>query len=132
MKPVTTPDAPAPGGHYSQAIVHDGVVYVAGQLPIDPRTGAKQLGPIEDQTRLVLNNIAAILEAAGSSLKHVLKATVYISDIELWGRVNAVYAEMFGAHQPARSIVPVTALHHGFKIEIDVIAAVADRRALSE
>jgi 2-iminobutanoate/2-iminopropanoate deaminase len=125
MRPVTTPDAPAPGGHYSQAIVHDGVVYVAGQLPIDSRSGAKQLGPIEDQTRLVLNNITAILEASGSSLGHVLKATVYISDIELWGRVNAVYAEMFGAHRPARSVVPVAALHHGFKIEIDVIAAVA-------
>ena len=129
MKPVTTPAAPAPGGHYSQAIVHGGVVYVAGQLPIDPRTGAPQLGPIEDQTRLVLDNIAAILEAAGSSLEHVLKATVYISDIALWGRVNTVYAEMFGAHQPARAVVPVAALHHGCQIEIDVIAAVAGRRA---
>jgi 2-iminobutanoate/2-iminopropanoate deaminase len=132
MKPVTTPGAPKPGGHYSQAIVHDGLVYVAGQLPIDPATSAKELGSIEDQTRLVLGNAAAVLAAAGSSLAQVLKVTVYISDIELWGRVNAVYAEVFGEHRPARSVVPVKELHYGFKIEVDMIAAVARSAGSSE
>ncbi|MBY0524570.1 MAG: RidA family protein [Gemmataceae bacterium] len=80
IRTVSTPGAPAPAGHYSQATVHNGIVYVAGQLAIDPATGAKRLGEIEEQTEQALRNVAAILEAAGSSVQHVLKVTVYISD----------------------------------------------------
>jgi 2-iminobutanoate/2-iminopropanoate deaminase len=122
---VSTAGAPAPAGHYSQATVHNGIVYVAGQLPIDPATGARKLGEIEEQAEQTLQNVAAILEAAGSRRALVLKVTVYISDIELWGRVNAVYAKFFGDHRPARAVVPTRELHHGFKIEIEAVAAVA-------
>jgi 2-iminobutanoate/2-iminopropanoate deaminase len=124
MKSISTTDAPKPGGHYSQAIVHDGLVYVAGQLPIDPQSGEKILGSIEEQTECVLNNLNAILDAAGSSLDRVIKTTVYVSDIQLWDRVNAVYAKHFGSHRPARAVVPTRALHHGFLVEIEAIAAV--------
>ena len=124
MKPIKTDKAPLPGGHYSQAMVHNGLVYVSGQLPIDPQTGEKQTGAIEDQTRLVLENLSAILVASGSSLNQVLKVTVYISDISLWGKVNEVYAEIFGDHRPARAIVPTRDLHFGFMIEVDAVAAV--------
>jgi 2-iminobutanoate/2-iminopropanoate deaminase len=124
MKVIETPGAPKPAGHYSQAVVHNGIVYVAGQLPIDPETGEKKLGSIEEQTEQVLNNISAILKAAGSDLSRVLKTTVYISDIELWGRVNAVYARFFGDHKPARAVVPTKKLHHGFQIEMEATAAV--------
>ena len=123
IKSVLTPDAPQPAGHYSQAIVHQGLVYVAGQLPIDPATGEKKLGPIEEQAEQTLANIRAILQAAGSDLDRVLKMTVYISDISLWGEVNGVYARMLGDHRPARAIVPVKDLHYGFQIEIEAIAA---------
>lgn len=123
MKSVKTDKAPVPGGHYSQAMVHNGLVYVSGQLPVDPETREKQTGSIEDQTRLVLNNLSAILEASGSSLNQVLKVNVYISDISLWGKVNEVYAEIFGDHRPARAIVPTRDLHFGFKIEVDAVAA---------
>jgi 2-iminobutanoate/2-iminopropanoate deaminase len=123
ITPILTPNAPTPAGHYSQAIVHNGLVYVAGQLPIDPKTGEKKTGPIEEQTEIVLNNIRAILAAAGSDLGRVLKMTVYISDISQWGKVNEVYGRMMGDHRPARAIVPVKELHYGFQIEIDAIAA---------
>ncbi|MGH9842972.1 MAG: RidA family protein [Blastocatellia bacterium] len=123
IKSVSTPNAPRPAGHYSQAVIHQGLVYVAGQLPIDPATGEKKLGPIEEQAEQVLRNIRAILQAAGSDLHRVLKMTVYISDISLWGKVNEVYAQMLGDHRPARAVVPVKELHHGFQIEIEAIAA---------
>ncbi|MFM8449122.1 MAG: RidA family protein [Haliscomenobacter sp.] len=123
MHSITTTNAPTPGGHYSQAMVHHGFVFVAGQLPIFPN-GEKCLDSIETQTALVLDNLRAILEASGSSMSQVLKTTVYVADIQLWGRVNAVYAEKFGSHRPARAIVPVPELHYGFGIEIEAIAAV--------
>ena len=122
MKIITTPDAPTPAGHYSQAIVHNGVVYVAGQVPIDPKTGEKKLGSIEEQTRQVLMNLRAILDAAGSGLDKVVKTTVYVADMDMWGEVNRVYADVFGDHRPARAIVPTKELHHGFKVEIEAVA----------
>ncbi|MCI0524838.1 MAG: Rid family detoxifying hydrolase [Acidobacteria bacterium] len=126
MKSILTPNAPQPGGHYSQAIVHNGLVYVAGQLPIDPKTGEKKLGSIEEQTEQTLNNIRAILQAAGSDLNRVLKMTVYVSDIDLWGKFNEVYARLMGGHRPARAVVPVKELHYGFKLEIEAIAAIGE------
>jgi reactive intermediate/imine deaminase len=123
IETVTTQNAPAAGGHYSQAVVYNGLVFVAGQLAIDPHTGARLTGPIEEQTEQCLKNIGEILKAAGSDLSRVLKMTVYISDMELWAAVNAVYARMMGDHRPARSVVPVKELHYGFKIEIEAIAA---------
>lgn len=123
IKKIQTTDAPAPGGHYSQAIVHNGLVYVSGQLPIDARTGEKRLGSIEEQTELVLRNTGEILRAAGSDLSRVLKMTLYVADINLWSQVNAVYAQVMGEHRPARVVVPVKQLHYGFLIELEAIAA---------
>jgi len=124
MKTIYTKNAPKPAGHYSQAIIHNDLVYVSGQLPIDPKSGEKRLGSIEDQTKQTIENVASILEACDSSLKNVIKVSVYISDINLWSRVNQVYANYFAEHRPARVVIPVKELHHGFKIEIEAIAAV--------
>ena len=124
MKVISTQNAPEPAGHYSQAIVHHNIVYVSGQLPIDPKTGEKRTGPIEEQMEQVLNNLSEILKAAGSNLNQVIKTTVYLSDIELWSRVDAVYARFLGEHRPARAVVPTRNLHFGFQIEIEAIAAV--------
>lgn len=126
IRSIATPGAPTPAGHYSQAVVHEGLVYVAGQLPIDPATGVWRSGSVEEQTERALRNVEAILEAAGSGLDRVLRMTVYVADIALWARVNAVYAEVMGAHKPARAVVPTLPLHHGCLIEIDCIAARRD------
>ncbi len=123
---ISTPDAPTPAGHYSQATVHNGIVYVAGQLAIDPRTGERKLSSIEEQTEQALSNVSEILKAAGSDLSRVLKMTIYIADINLWGAVNAVYARVMGEHKPARAVVPTKELHYGFLIEIEAVAAVFD------
>ena len=123
IQTILTPEAPAPGGHYSQAVVYNGLVFVSGQLAIDPQTGQRLTGSIEEQTEQCLKNIGQILKAAGSDLTRVLKMTVYISDIELWSAVNAVYARVMGDHRPARAVVPVKELHYGFKIEIEAVAA---------
>ena len=126
MRTISTPDAPIARGHYSQAIVHEGIVYVAGQLPIDPAEPERKLEAFDAQARRVIANIAAILEASGSDLGHVLKATVYVTDVAHWPRFNAIYAEAFGAHRPARTVVPVAGLHYGYLVEMDVIAALKD------
>mgnify|MGYP000505575746 CR=1 FL=1 len=123
METISTEKAPRPAGHYSQAMVHGGLVYVAGQLPVDPDTGAVERGEVEAQAERALANLAAILEAAGSGLDRALRVTVYIADIALWGRFNAVYADVFGDHRPARTVVPVPTLHHGVLVEIDAVAA---------
>ncbi|MGE5235566.1 MAG: RidA family protein [Acidobacteriota bacterium] len=124
---VFTADAPSPAGHYSQAIVHRGIVYVAGQLPIDPQSGRRLTGEsIEVQAEQALRNLAAVLKEAGSDLEHALKVTVYLSDIALWDRVNTIYAATFGAARPARTVVPCRELHHDLLIEIDAIAAVRE------
>jgi 2-iminobutanoate/2-iminopropanoate deaminase len=123
MQVIETRDAPTAAGHYSQAIVHNGVVYVAGQLPIDPKDKNRPVGSIEEQTERTLRNVEAILVAAGSGLDRVLQMTIFISDIELWGGVNTAYSRVMGSHKPARAVVPVNDLHYGYQIEIQAIAA---------
>lgn len=124
MKVIFTENAPSPAGHYAQAIIHDDIVYVSGQLPVEPKSGEKKTGPIEEQAEQALKNLAEILKAAGSDVNRILKVTVYLADISLWERLNAVYARFFGEHRPARSVVPAPNLHFGFQVEIDAIAAV--------
>lgn len=123
IRSTVTPNAPRPAGHYSQAVVYNRIVYVSGQLAIDPQTGEKRLDSIEAQTEQTLKNVEEILKASDSDLSRVLKMTIYISDINLWGAVNSVYARVMGEHRPARAIVPVKDLHYGFQIEIEAIAA---------
>lgn len=124
MKVVATDNALKPSGHYSQAIVHNDLVYISGQLAIDSETGEKRLGTIEEETAVVLHNFDLILKEAGSDRNHVLKTTLYISDIDLWDRVDRVYGEYFANHKPARAVVPTRELHFGFKIEMEAIAAI--------
>ena len=123
MKLVSTLGAPTARGHYSQAVVHGGMVYVAGQLPIVPGEPERSLTTFEDQASRVIDNVAAILAEAGSGLDLVVKTTVYIADIAHWPAFNAIYAERMGPHKPARTVVPVGALHYGYLVEMDVIAA---------
>jgi 2-iminobutanoate/2-iminopropanoate deaminase len=112
--------------HYSSAVVHDGIVYVSGQLPMDPDKGSPVEGGIEAQARDTLLSLSEVLLAAGSSKEKVLRTTAYISDVALWGKVNEVYAEFFGTHRPARTVVPTTKLHYGCLIEIDAVAYIDD------
>ena len=123
MKEIFTNDAPSPGGHYSQAVEYQGLIYVSGQLPVNPESKEKNIGSIEEQTEQVLTNLEAILKSCNSSKNRVLKVTVYISDIALWDRVNSVYARFFGDHRPARAVVPTRELHFGYQIEVEAIAA---------
>ncbi|MHA4765570.1 RidA family protein [Bacillus altitudinis] len=111
-------------GHYAFATIHQNTVYVSGQFAINPETTEKEFGPIEEETLQALKNVEMIVEAAGSKKEKILRMTLYISDIELWDKVDAVYTEFFGEHKPARTVVPTNALHFGFKIEMDAIAYV--------
>ena len=123
MKLVSTDAAPLARGHYSQAVAHGGLVYVAGQLPIVPGEPDRKLSDFESQAEQVLANVFAILGAAGSAPDRILKATVYIADLSHWPAFNAIYARRLGEHRPARTVVPVGALHYGYLVEMDVIAA---------
>ena len=125
MKPITTDRAPAAGGHYSQAIVHAGLVYVAGQLPLVPADAQRRLASasFEEQAEQVISNVIAVVEAAGSGLERILRTTVYVAGMEHWPAFNAIYARRLGSHRPARTVVPVPGLHYGFLVEMDAIAA---------
>jgi 2-iminobutanoate/2-iminopropanoate deaminase len=122
MQSIVTEKAAQPLGHYSQAIEHNGLIFVSGQLPIDPKNPSAPIGDIAEQTKIALTNLSEILNAAGSDLSHVLKTTIFISDITLWAEANRVYAEIFGDHKPARSAVPTRDLPRGFHIEIEAVA----------
>ncbi len=120
---VRTENAPDPVGPYSQAIRSDGLLFASGQIPIDPSKGEIVQGEIEAQTRQVLDNLRAVLEAGGSGLDRVLKTTVYLVDLSLFPRVNAVYGEYFASDPtPARATVQVAALPLGAQVEVDAIA----------
>ena len=124
--PVKTDRAPIARGHYSQAIAHAGLLFVSGQLPLDPTDPERRLEGFDGQARQVIANVIAIVEAAGSRRDLILRTTVYISGIEYWARFNSVYAEVMGEHRPARTVVPVNALHHGYLVEMDAVAALKD------
>jgi len=121
---ISTTAAPAAIGPYSQAIRVGNLLFVSGQIPIDPATGEVVAGDIRAQTRQVLKNLAAIVEAAGSSLDRVAKATVYLRDLSEFAAMNEVYAQFFGGEPPARSTVQIARLPRDAAIEIDLIAEV--------
>lgn len=122
MKSISTSLAPEPAGHYSQAIKHLGLVFVSGQLPLDPVTRQVVSGGIEAQVRQTIENVKQILLASGSDLEHVLKSTIFITDEKYWPDLNRVYAECFGDHKPARAVIPCGELHYGALLEMEVIA----------
>lgn len=121
--PVSTPQAPAAIGPYSQAIKAGGMVFVSGQLPIDPATGNFAEGGIKELTRQSLTNMQAILSEAGLSMANVVKTTVFLADMADFAEMNEVYAEFFKAPFPARSAVAVKTLPKGARVEVECIAA---------
>lgn len=122
-KIIATDRAPGAIGPYSQAVQHDGMLFVSGQIPIDMKTGELCQGSIAEQTRCSLNNAAEIAKAAGTDLKNTVKTTVLLTDMNDFAEVNAAYAEFFPENPPARSCFTVCALPKGAKIEIEIICA---------
>ena len=122
MKPVNSLSAPTAIGPYSQAIDAGDLVFLSGQVPIDPKSGELVQGDISVQTDRVLDNLAAVLEAAGCSFADVVKTTIYLTDLGDFQVVNATYAKRFTAAPPARATVQVSALPKGARVEIDAIA----------
>jgi len=119
---VATTEAPGAVGPYSQGIVTEGLVFTAGQIPINPASGKVEAASIEDQTRQVLRNVDAVLRAAGSGLHKVVKMTVFMTDLGDFQLMNGVYAEFFPSDPPARSAVQVVALPLGVQIEMEAVA----------
>jgi len=122
LKVVQTDRAPKAIGPYSQAIVSGDLIFCAGQVALDPKTGELVSGDIREQTRRVLDNLAAVLETAGAGLDRVTKTTVFLTDFAEFAAMNEVYAERFGAHRPARSTVQISTLPKGARIEVECIA----------
>lgn len=123
IQTIKTNRAGRPAGHYSQAVIHNGFIYVSGQLGIAPGQEDYKPGSVADQSRQCLMNIAAILEAAGSDLSRLLKVSVFISDLNHWEAVDNAFSEILGEHKPARSVVPCKNLYFGFSVEMEAIAA---------
>jgi reactive intermediate/imine deaminase len=125
IKPVFIPGVPKPKGHYAPAVVHNGIAYVSGQLPLNEK-GEAQLGSIAEQTTLCMENIKNVLELCGCSLHHILKVNVFIADIANWAAFNDTFATIMDDHRPARIVVPCGTLNRGCGIEIDCIAALPE------
>jgi 2-iminobutanoate/2-iminopropanoate deaminase len=123
MKIIHTPNGPAPAGHYSQAVVYGGVVYVAGMLGMDPKNPDADIGDATQQTRQALANVETVLKEAGSGLHRAIRMTIYVSDIKMWGDVNEVFADVMGDHKPARAIVPVQNFKGDCVVEVVATAA---------
>lgn len=122
---VHTDKAPKAIGPYSQAIRTDTMIYTAGQIGLDPLTGELVAATVEEQTRQVLTNLRNVLEAAGSSLEHVVKTTVFLKDMNDFSKMNPIYAEFFGENRPARSTVAVAGLPKGGLVEIEAVALIS-------
>jgi reactive intermediate/imine deaminase len=121
MEIIQTKNMPESNGHYSQVIAHNGILYLSGQLPMNPKS-KKIPETIEDQTKQALDNVLLLLKEAGSSKDDVLQMRIYVSDIRLWNKVNTIYCNFFGEHRPVRCIVAVNELHFGCFIEIEAVA----------
>lgn len=130
LEVIHTANAAVPGGHYSQAVAHGGVLYVSGQLPVRADGEHSSDQPFEVQASIALDNLVAILAAAGLSPHDLLKVTVYVVGIEHWPAFDRIYAQYLGDHQPARAVVPVPVLHHGYLIEIEAVARGAQEQPL--
>lgn len=120
---ISTPHAPQAIGPYSQAVVSNGLAFLSGQIPLDPATGQVIEGDITWQTERVIENLKSVLEAAGSSIGHVVKTTVYLKDMGEFAKMNAVYARYFPENPPARSTVEAARLPRDVRVEIDCIAS---------
>lgn len=124
MNPISTPHAPAAIGPYSQAIAIDGWLYTSGQIALDPATGKIVAGDFAAQANQVLENLRQVLDAAGCGFEHVVKATIYVTDLASFPVLNELYGKVLGEHRPARSTVQVAALPLGALVEIDLVARI--------
>jgi len=124
MQRIETKNAPAPIGPYNQAIAHGGVLYVSGQIGSDPETGKLIAGDLEAETRQVMKNLKAVLEAGGSSIDHLIKCSIFFLDMGNFARINEIYGSFFNGHFPARETVEVSALPAGARVEISAIAEI--------
>jgi reactive intermediate/imine deaminase len=124
IKTIQPSTLPAPGGHYSHAVVANGFVFVSGQLPITPDGSKLVNAPFEQQAEQVLANVQAALEAAGSGVAQLVQVRVYMDDIANWPAFNTVYARWAGSAKPARAVVPTGPLHFGLKVEVEALAVV--------
>ena len=114
-------DMAAPGGHYSHAVTAQGLVFVSGQLPVAPDGTKLCDAPFAVQAKQALDNVASALAAAGSSIDRLVQVRVYVTDIAQWPEFNTIYRQWAGTPRPARAVVPVPQLHHGFKIEVEAV-----------
>jgi 2-iminobutanoate/2-iminopropanoate deaminase len=124
MQIIHTSAAPAPIGPYSQAVLHNGLLYMSGQIAIDPASGDLVQRSLEAETRQVMNNIAALLEAAGTNFNKAIKTSIFLSDMALFAEVNTIYGSYFSGHYPARETVAVKGLPKGVNVEISMLVAV--------
>jgi len=122
-----TDKAPKPKGPYSQAIIHNGLLYLSGQIPVDPETGQLVRGTVEEETGVVLNNIRIIAEEAGAGLADVIKVTCYLADMEDFARFNDVYAKYFTENPPARSTIQAGRLPLDVQVEVDAVIALPEK-----
>ena len=122
MEFISTADAPAPGGHYSQAVSANGFIFVAGQLPFDRHRPGHLPEGIEAQARQAFANVEHVLVAAGSSLDKIVNAMIFVTDIAHWPEINRVYADIMGQHRPARTVAVSPQMHYGCLVEIQVTA----------
>lgn len=124
MNAIHTESAPAPLGHYSQAVVHNGLIFVSTQLPMEPGQMVDSGAAAGEQARRALQNVLSVVESAGGSRESILRVTIYLADIASWNMVNAVYEQVMGPAKPARGVIQVAGLHHDFKVAMDAVAAV--------
>lgn len=124
MKIISTDKASSPAGHYAQAVIHSDTLYISGQLPVSPNGIHNMEKTFADQTTLALSNLLAVLEAAGGTPNDLVKVTVYVAGVNYWPEFDAIYADALGGHRPARAVVPVPELHHGYLVEIEAVARV--------
>ena len=127
MQYVRTDDSFRNPGHYSLGIIHNGLLYVSGQLSMDPNSGRRAEGGIVAETRQALANMERVLKAAGASRNDVILCRVYTPDVALWDSINKEYASFFGEHRPARVVVPTSTLHHECLVEIEAVAVVSEK-----
>jgi len=124
MQIITSPQAPAPIGPYNQAVIHNGLLYMSGQIAIDPATGQLVLDNIQTETHQVMRNLKAVLEAAGTHFNKAVKTTIFLSDMGYFAEVNEVYGGFFDGHYPARETVAVKGLPKGVNVEISMLVAI--------
>ncbi len=127
IRPIRPDTLPVPAGHYSPAVVANGMVFVSGQLPVRADGTMLVDAPFEDQVRQILENIRVVLDAAGSAIDHLVQVRVYLTDMSHWPEFNALYAQWVGSARPARAVVPCGTLHHGVAIEVEAVGIVQKR-----